>query len=223
MGAFSALAVEWLCNPVLAALLLVATARTCELAFPGEKGVAGWAMLFTLASPAFVAQGISFYAMTALLLANMVFVWVFSHHPRTALPQWLGRFRSAGDAQPVPAPVVRGAVVDLVPLAPPALRQWRHWRRICAPGAAAGGRVGSLQGKAFGRIRCGRRVGTVGLGELSRRRRLFHAQRRLLWQRLAGTVKLWIWAVPGLLVLAGMGFAFRRNHTPARLLGPRHC
>jgi hypothetical protein len=77
MAPFSLLGAEWLCNPVLSALTLVAIARTCRLIFPKDEAIAGWAMLFTLASPVFVASGISYYAMTGLLLANLVFVWGF--------------------------------------------------------------------------------------------------------------------------------------------------
>ena len=221
MAPFSALDVEWLCNPVLAALLLVATARTCELAFPGEKGVAGWAMLFTLASPAFVAHGISFYAMTALLLANVVFVWGFLA-PSPGRLFFSGFVGSAALVMHNPFPHLLFAAPWLIWFLlrrPP----WRQWVALACGYAPLVLLLGV--GWALFKAKLSGGSEAAGVSALSDSVNYHVAAAfstptaAILWQRLAGTVKLWIWAVPGLLVLAGMGFALRRNHAPARLLG----
>lgn len=221
MAPFSALGVEWLCNPVLAALLLVATARTCALVFPGEEAAAGWAMLFTIASPAVLALGISYYAMTALLLANLVFVWGFLA-PSPGRLFLTGLVGSAALVMHNPVPHLLFAAPWLVwflARRPP----WRHWVALAAgyaPLALLLG-VGWVLFKA--QLSGGAAAASMpGLSDSVN----YHVSAafsmpsvEILWQRLAGTIKLWVWAVPGLLVLAGMGYALRRDQVPVRLLG----
>jgi len=41
-----------------------------------DQRAAGWALLFTLASGAFIANAISYYSMQAHLTANLLFAWL---------------------------------------------------------------------------------------------------------------------------------------------------
>ena len=73
LSPFQFLGVPWVCNAVLSgtAILLIFWI-TKEVT--GDRRAAGWAMLFTLASSAFLAEGMSFYSMQAHLCANLLFV-----------------------------------------------------------------------------------------------------------------------------------------------------
>jgi hypothetical protein len=69
---FSLFGIPWVCNPVLSGLTIVALNRLALRLFDNAEA-AGLVTLLTLASPVFFANGISFYSMTAHLLANVVF------------------------------------------------------------------------------------------------------------------------------------------------------
>ena len=224
MTPFSAIGMEWLCNPTLAALSLVAIARTCDLVFPEDKAIAGWAMLFALASPVFVALGISYYAMTALLLANLVFVWGFL----APTPGRLFVSGLAGSAALVmhnPAPHLLFAAPWLLWF----LYRRPDWRQLLALAAGYAPLVLILGiGWSLFKVHLANGAGAaapVGSAGLSdsvafQVSAAFTAPTTdILWRRLAGTIKLWVWAVPGLLVLAGLGYALRRDRVAVRLLG----
>jgi hypothetical protein len=69
---FSALGIPWVCNPVISALTLLVS---YELAFKiyGDRDAAALVVLLTVASPEFFVNGISYYSMPAHLLANAVY------------------------------------------------------------------------------------------------------------------------------------------------------
>jgi hypothetical protein len=71
---FTALGIPWAFNPVLSGCAILLLAAVVRRTF-GERA-AGWAVLFTLASPVFAAYGISFYAMTAHLTINLLYAWL---------------------------------------------------------------------------------------------------------------------------------------------------
>jgi hypothetical protein len=69
---FTLLGIPWACNPVLSGLTVVALNRLSLRLFESVEA-AGLVTLLTLASPVFFANGISYYSMTAHLLANVLF------------------------------------------------------------------------------------------------------------------------------------------------------
>ena len=71
MTPFTFLGIPWALNPVLSGCAILLVAAVSRRAF-GERA-AGWAVLFTLASPVFAAYGISFYAMTSHLTLNLLY------------------------------------------------------------------------------------------------------------------------------------------------------
>jgi len=73
LAPFTLLGIPWACNPVLSGLTIVVLNRLARRLF-ADVEAAGLVTLFTLASPVFFADGISYYSMTAHLLANAVFV-----------------------------------------------------------------------------------------------------------------------------------------------------
>jgi hypothetical protein len=62
----------WLLNPLLGGATLVLVWRLARVLWP-EGAAAGWAVLFTAASPAFSVNAISYYSMTAHLVASLGF------------------------------------------------------------------------------------------------------------------------------------------------------
>ncbi len=220
MAPFSLIGAEWLCNPVLSALSLVAIARTCRLVFPEEDAVAGWAMLFAVASPAFVAMGISYYAMTGLLLTNLVFTWGFLQptarrlfvsgvvgsialtfhnplpHTLFALP-WLLWFL----CQRPPRRHMLALVAGYAPLTLLLGVGWVVFKaHLSADVASHAAHLPSQH--ALDQIASAFTLPGPAIVVI----------------RLAGTVKLWIWAVPGILILACMGYARTRENTAIQLL-----
>jgi hypothetical protein len=64
--------VPWLCNASLSGLAIFLV-HWITKEITGDRRAGGWAMLFTLSSGAFVADGISYYSMQAHLTANLLF------------------------------------------------------------------------------------------------------------------------------------------------------
>lgn len=72
---FMAFGAPWLCNPlIVGATLMMIWKLTLDIT--QDYRAAGWALLFTLASPAVTLNGISYYSMSAHLLASAIFVWL---------------------------------------------------------------------------------------------------------------------------------------------------
>ena len=73
LSPFQFLGIPWACNAALSGLaVFLIFWITKEIT--GDRRAAGWAVLFTLSSGAFLAQGISYYSMQAHLCANLLFV-----------------------------------------------------------------------------------------------------------------------------------------------------
>jgi hypothetical protein len=70
---FQFLNVPWLCNASLSGLAIFLI-HWITKEITGEQLAAGWAILFTLASGVFAADGISYYSMQAHMTANLLFV-----------------------------------------------------------------------------------------------------------------------------------------------------
>ena len=68
---FVFLGVPWLCNPVLVAASLLVMAHIARTLF--DPTAAGWVLLFAIASPVFLINGISYYSSSGQLLLNLAF------------------------------------------------------------------------------------------------------------------------------------------------------
>lgn len=73
LSPFQYLNVPWLCNASLSGLAIILIYYITHQ-LTKDPLAAGWAMLFALASSAFVAEGIAYYSMQAHLAANLLFV-----------------------------------------------------------------------------------------------------------------------------------------------------
>jgi hypothetical protein len=227
------LGIPWACNPtlVVASFLLIGRIARDLIASPLA---AGWALLFALASPAFVASGITYYSMPAHLLFNLVFAWLLSAPSplRMFLAGFVGGF-ALSLHNPFPHTVfalpwvlwlatrraqrLRNMVCLLAGYLPMVLLLvvgWSLWRQdVLHVGAQAKFLV-----EAGSNLHPTILQRTLGMLHGFLRVISWPADPEIILARLAGLVKLWLWAAPLLLLLAWWGW--RGEKQPAlRLLG----
>lgn len=229
LAPFVWLGIPWACNPALVALSFLLIGHIAR-ELTGSPLAAGWALLFALASPAFVANGITYYSMPAHLLFNLVFVWLLlaSSPLRLFLAGLAGGFALVLH-NPFPHAVfalpwilwlamqrgrrVRNLFFIALGYLPVVLALglgWLLWRQgvmsegVTAANSAAGASASLLERMAgFAR----------GFASL-----LHWPNLPILQARMGGLAKLWLWAAPLLLLLAWWGW--RGEKTPqVRLLG----
>ncbi len=208
LAPFELLGVPWLCNSLLAGLALYLVYRiTAHIT--GDQRAAGWAMLFTLGSGAFAANAISYYSMQAHLTANLLFAWLLiKPSPRRALAAGLVGSWALVLHNPFPhslfaAPWILAMAWEknqrhyLVPLIVgylPGLAVGLGWLWLRADIAPVAHNISAVSG--------------VGRGVF------VLPDSVLIDMRVASIAKMWIWAVPGLFLLALLGCVReRRNHT----------
>jgi hypothetical protein len=220
---FTALGIPWACNPMLSALTLL-VAHRIALRMYRDPEAAGLVVLLTAASPVFFANGISYYAMPAHLLANAIFALLLLE-PTRKRAVLAGLVGSVALTLHNPVPHILFAVPWIIwmlrrpggislgaclafgyaPLCLVAGLGWfwftghlRHEGVIAE--AAATGSGGTLEGMWQTLAVFRMPTGTVFLA------------------RLIGIAKIWAWAVPGLVVVSVAG-AWRYWGVPAvRLL-----
>jgi hypothetical protein len=203
---FTWLGIPWACNPAISALTLIAIHRLALHLFE-DREAAGLAVLLTLASPVFFANGISYYSMPAHLLANAVFVLLL-------MQPTAGRAFAAGVVGSValtlhnPMPHLLFAAPWLVGIA--VQKRWRvvigiatGYLPLCLLlGAGWLWFSNNLMHEGLGAATSA--PGTaVGKAWLISPFTLPSAT--VLLARLVGVAKIWVWSVPGMLMLASVG------------------
>jgi hypothetical protein len=212
LAPFQLLNIPWLCNASLSGLsLLLIYWITRELT--GDRHAAGWAILFTLASGAFIANGISYYSMQAHLTSNLLFVALLIKPSayRALVAGLVGSFALILH-NPVPH-----ALFAIPWIAAMAIQ--RDQRRYLLPLI-----LGYLPGVAIGFLWLGLRT------EIELSRHVLAESNgiasgvfawpdaTMLNNRAAAFVKMCVWAMPCLFVFALLGFARQRADARARLL-----
>lgn len=217
---FSALGVPWLCNPVLGALAVWVLHRLA-LELTGSRDAAGTTMLLSVASAAFMINAISFYSMTAHLLCNALFVLLLLRpNPRRALLAGVVGGLALTLHNPVPHilfaapwllwmaadrgrwPAVVAIAAGYLPWVVIAGFGWQYLMHGLHAAASAGAGTTDPLSMAAGTASSVFALPT----------------RELLVARAIGLAKLWLWAVPGLVLLALLGFWCHRTDTRFRLL-----
>lgn len=210
---FAALGLPWLLNPLVAGGLLLLIGRLTA-AISGSQRAAGLALLLAAGSQSLSINGISFYAMNAHLLVNLAFAaLLLEPSPRRAVAA--GLVGSIGLTLHNPVP-------HLLFAAP-----WIAWLlfKLRQPRLLAGLLAGYLPlslvlgvgwplygSSVFGREYMGQAHPEFLLSWSEKVRNVFGMPtHELLIARLAGVAKIWLWSVPGLLLLAIVGFWRRRN------------
>ncbi len=213
--------VPWLLNPAVTAATVLLV-HALGLRILGSREAAGWAVLFTLASPAFTINGIALYSMPAHLVLNLAFMWLLlDGRASRALIAGLAGAVALILHNPVPHllfalpwivwlltdrrrwPALRALVAGYLPLGLGVGIGWALYIATIGPHLASGAAAadtGGLWGLVIGKIH-----GVVRLPDY-----------QMINARLQATWKLWIWSSPGLIILAFAGL--RRAPGPLRLL-----
>lgn len=204
--------VPWLCNASLSGFsIFLIYWITQEIT--ANRRAAGWAMLFALASGAFLAAGISYYSMQAHLAANLLFIALLLR-PSTNRAFAAGLVGSFALILHNPVPHALFAFPWIVALVFQSDRR-RHIVPLIVgylPGVALG--IGWL----FFRTEIGSggpdlaAIGGVAAGVF------VWPNGVLLNSRVAALVKMCLWAMPSLFALALLGCVLRRADSRVRLL-----
>jgi hypothetical protein len=216
---FTWLGIPWACNPIISALTLLAVHRLALRIF-GDRESAGLALLLTAASPVFFADGISYYSMPAHLLANTVYaLLLIAPTPRRAFLAGLVGSVALTLHNPVPhmlfavpwvisvlrrpagLPIAAWLFAGYIPLC---LLLGLGWFFFSSNLTHEGVHLSAEMGAGESLMRMGAAFGLPS--------------NTLLLARLIMLAKLWLWAVPGLLLLAGFGAWKWRRNTPCQLL-----
>ncbi len=219
---FTWLGIPWACNPVISAITVLLVRSLALQAFESREA-AGFAILMTIASPVFFADGISYYSMSAHLLANTTYA-VLLVRPTATKAALAGLVGSIALTLHNPVPHFLFAL------------PWLFWvaRRengtrlfgcLCAgylPLCLLLGVGWFLLSSHLAHEHVG---DAVGLGSASvdslvkmRRSAFSLPSSTVLLARVVGFAKVWLWAVPGLLLIAGIGAWRWRYHPICRLL-----
>lgn len=219
LAPFTALGIPWACNPVLSALTALIIHRLAMYMF-AEVEAAGLALLLTVCSPVFFGIGISFYSMPAHLLANSLYALLLARPaPRRAL--------AAGFVGSI-ALCLHNPVPHLLFAAP-----WLIWIATRRGGLRLLGLMclGYLPlclvlGVGWFELIQQLRNAAPDPGAHSSTADLFKSMLSIfspptatvLLARFIGIAKIWVWAVPGLLILAVYGAIRWRHNTLCLLL-----
>lgn len=216
---FSWLGIPWACNPVISGLTLVTVHRLALRIFDDVES-AGLVVLLTAASPVFFGEGISYYSMPAHLLANALYALLLVR-PTAARALAAGVVGSIALTLHNPVPHLLFAVPWIIWVAsrergirmlaclcvgylPLCLLLGVGWFVFLAHLAHEGAHVASA---------------TAQEESLKRALSVFALpSATIAWARLIGLAKIWVWAVPGLLVLAVVGAWKWRRHPICHLL-----
>lgn len=211
LAPFQFLRAPWLCNASLAGLAILLIHRiTREIS--GDQRAAGWAVLFTVASGAFVADALSYYSMQAHLTANLAVVALLLK-PSASRALGAGLVGSLALILHNPFPHALFAAPWIV-----AMAMNRDQRSFLLPLI-----LGYLPGLG------------AGLGWLVFRSDIAPAQSMsamsgvadgifawpdatMMNMRAAAVAKMWLWAVPGLFIVAVLGGLRHRHNRNVRLL-----
>jgi hypothetical protein len=212
LAAFQVFNASWLCNPLLSGFsIFLIYWITREIT--SDKRAAGWAMLFALASSAFIADGISYYSMQAHMAANLLFVALLIK-PTGYRVFGAGLVGSLALILHNPVPHVLFALPWIL-----AMMMQGDRRRYLLPLV-----VGYLPGVAIGfswlMLRSETRLGDAALGATNGVASGIFAwpDATLLNSRVAALVKMCVWATPCLFAFAFLGCVRQRTDWRVRLL-----
>ena len=208
---FTALGVPWLLNPLLGGATVLVMHRLGRTLLGSERA-AGLAALFTIASPAVTLNAVSFYSMPAHLLANALFALLLLRPtPRRAFAAGVTGSIALVLSNPVPhlffaLPWIAWLAAD------------RARRRLLVPLIAGYVPLCGIIGLGWTYYLRGFTTSLAqGAAEpLSLAARMFSGvlqvpTKVVLEARAVALAKLWLWAAPALLVLAGLGAWRLRN------------
>jgi hypothetical protein len=211
LAPFQLFGVPWLCNALLsgAAIYLI---HWITKEITADRRAAGWAVLFTLGSGVFVAEGISYYSMQAHLTANLLFVALLVR-PSAYRALAAGLVGSLALILHNPVPHVLFAIPWIAAMV------IRRDRLRYVPPLIAGYLPGIAVGFAWLTLRSDLANAGTDIAAASVASSAFAWPDSILFNaRAAALVKMWVWAVPCLFVYALLGVATYRSDPRVRLL-----
>ncbi len=213
LAPFEFLGTPWLCNACLAGLAILLIHRI-TLEITNDRRAAGWALLFTFASGAFIANAISYYSMQAHLTANLAFAWLLlKPNPNRAFCAGVvgsfalvlhNPFPHAMFALPWVVAIARSEKIPrnffwlMLGYLPLAILVGAGWMHLSAE--ITGGDSGF-------NVATANKYSVFSLPDKS-----------MIDMRVAAAVKMWIWAVPCLFLFAFLGRLRKRDDQRIRLL-----
>jgi hypothetical protein len=212
LAPFEFVGVPWLCNASLAGLaIFLIYWITKEIT--GDRRAGGWAMLFTLASGAFVADAVSYYSMQAHLTANLLFVALLMR-PTRCRALTAGLVGSFALILHNPVPHTLFAIPWIA-----AMSMERDQRRLL-PLLIIGYLPGVAVGLGWLMFRSDIASPVHGVSALSGVTNAIFAwpDATMMNMRVAALAKMWLWSVPCLFVLALLGCHRQRSNRYVRLL-----
>lgn len=213
LAPFEFLGIPWLCNSILSGIAIFLIHRI-TLEITSDPRAAGWAVLFTLASGAFAAYAISYYSMQAHLTANLLFVWLLMK-PTPYRAFGAGVVGSLALVLHNPFPHVLFAAPWIIAFARSKDRRQSFFALILGylP-------LTFLMGVGWLYLRELVTSGNSGFNVISNNiNAVFRLpDRSMIDIRVAEIVKMWIWAVPCLFLLAVLGRLRRGDDPHVRLL-----
>jgi hypothetical protein len=207
MAPFTWLGISWACNPVICAITVLTLHRLAFRLFDDAES-AGLVVLLTIASPVFFGDGISYYAMSAHLLANCVFaLLLIDANPRRAFGA--GLIGSVALTLHNPIPHIVFAAPWIISIARRA-----HSQRILF--ALFAGYIPLCLVLGLGWFSFSHHLALEGLtstvGNAGIGGSVFEVMgfasppsTTVVLARIVGLAKVWVWSVPGLLIVACYG------------------
>ncbi len=243
LAPFVRMGAAWLLNPLLAAGSLLLLVHLARRLLPGTEA-AGWVILLALASPQFTVNAISYYSMSAHLFLNLLFASLLLRPTaaRTLLAGAVGSFAVVLH-QPLPhllfalpwflwlacrdRPIRRLGTLLLgyLPLGLLLGTGWlvleSHIESEDTPPGPIRPPVDEIQPVAGAQPAAPRGVAEAVLGRVKGQVGLFRLPDvEILGWRLVGMLKLFLWAVPGLPILAIIGYRRCRKVAPEARSAP---
>jgi hypothetical protein len=217
LAPFESLGVPWFCNASLAGLAIFLI-YWITLEITGDRRSAGWAMLFTVASGAFVADALSCYSMQAHLTANLAVVALLLK-PTGYRAFGAGLVGSLALILHNPVPHALFAIPWIVAMAMD--RDQRSYLLSLMLGYLPG--VGVGLGWLIFRSDIASTAHSASLDSMSLVSEVTNGvfawpDSTLLNMRAAAVAKMWLWAVPCLFVFALLGRLRHRDNRHVRLL-----
>jgi hypothetical protein len=208
---FQFLHVAWLCNALVSSLALYLIFWITK-EVTGDKRAAGWAMLFTLASSAFIANGLSYYSMQAHLTANLLFVaLLIKPSPYRVLGAGLIGSLALVLHNPVPH-----ALFAMPWVAAMVMRRQRRSLFLLLVGYVPGLVIGLLWLTLRSELGASGEklieLNSIAVGAFA------WPGATLINMRSAALVKMWVWAMPCLFALALLGSAKGREDWRVRAM-----
>jgi hypothetical protein len=220
MTPFTLAGMPWACNPVVSALTLLVVHRLALQMFEDTEA-AGLALLLTAASPVFFGIGISYYSMPAHLLANSLYALLLLR-PTLVKVFAAGIVGSIALSLHNPLPHMLFAVPWVI---------WIATRKggIRLLGALCAGYVPLCTLLGLGWFEFSNHLRVDGQAFIAAKADAANRIKDMLevfslptvtvlLSRSIALAKVWVWAVPGLLILACYGAVRGRGNITCRLL-----